>query len=95
MPEPVLRLEGVRKAYATGTAVENEVLHGIDLKLERGEFAALIGPSGSGKSTLLNLIGLLDRPTGGKLFIEGHDTGGLHDAQITKLRGHNIGFVFQ
>ncbi|MGZ5071514.1 MAG: ABC transporter ATP-binding protein [Usitatibacter sp.] len=95
MPEPVLRLEGVRKAYATGTAVENEVLHGIDLKLERGEFAALIGPSGSGKSTLLNLIGLLDRPTGGKLFIEGHDTGGLHDAQITKLRGHDIGFVFQ
>jgi len=95
VPEPVLRLEGVRKYYGTGSAVETEVLHGIDLVLKRGEFAALIGPSGSGKSTLLNLIGLLDRPTSGKLLLDGRDTGGLDDAAITHLRGHNIGFVFQ
>ena len=63
--EPVLRLVGVHKSYAVGTKVELEVLHGIDLVLDRGEFAALIGPSGSGKSTLLNVIGLLDQPTHG------------------------------
>ena len=90
-----LRLEGVRKSYGAGTALENEVLHGIDLLLARGEFAALIGPSGSGKSTLLNLIGLLDRPSGGRVFIEGTETSGLDDGRLTRLRGRAIGFVFQ
>ena len=66
---PVLHLDQVRKSYVSGED-ELEVLHGIDLTLQRGEFSALIGPSGSGKSTLLNLIGLLDRPSTGKLFIE-------------------------
>jgi lipoprotein-releasing system ATP-binding protein len=65
----------------------DEVLHDIDLKLEHGEFLALIGPSGSGKSTLLNIVG--------RLTIKGHDTGTLWDAEITHLRGHTIGFVFQ
>ena len=92
---PVLRLQGVTKSFAVGTPIETEVLHGIDLVLEKGEFAALIGPSGSGKSTLLNIIGLLDRPTSGKLFIGGQDTALLDDAAITKLRGRTIGFVFQ
>lgn len=95
MAEEILRLEGVRKAYNVGTPVEAEVLHGIDLILRRGEFCALIGPSGSGKSTLLNIIGLLDRPTGGKLFIQGHDTAALGDKALTALRGKTIGFVFQ
>ena len=90
-----LRLEGVRKSYNTGTALETEVLHGIDLRLARGEFAALIGPSGSGKSTLLNVIGLLDPPNAGSLFIEGEEAGRLDDAQTTRLRGRAIGFVFQ
>ena len=90
-----LRLSGVRKSYGIGTPVEVEVLHGIDLVLERGEFAALIGPSGSGKTTLLNLIGLLDRPNAGHLVIEGHETGSLDDADLTRLRGRSIGFVFQ
>ena len=88
-------MEGVCKSYNVGTPVETEVLHGIDLKLEHGEFCALMGPSGSGKSTLLNIIGLLDRPTKGKLAINGHDAGGLADRELTRLRGHTIGFIFQ
>ena len=95
MAEEVLRLEGVRKSFNLGTPLEVEVLHGIDLVLQRGEFCALIGPSGSGKSTLLNLIGLLDRPTAGRLLIEGQDTEALDDAALTRLRGHSIGFIFQ
>ena len=90
-----LRLDGVRKTYGVGTPVQTEVLHGIDAVLERGEFAALIGPSGSGKSTLLNVIGLLDRPTDGRVFIEGREAGALEDADLTRLRGRAIGFVFQ
>ncbi len=93
--ETVLVLEEIRKSYNVGTPVEVEVLHGIDILLERGEFVALIGPSGSGKSTLLNIIGLLDRPTSGRVVIEGQDTALLDDAGITRLRGHSIGFVFQ
>jgi lipoprotein-releasing system ATP-binding protein len=90
----VLRLSGIRKSYLSGES-ELEVLHGIDLTLQRGEFAALIGPSGSGKSTLLNLIGLLDRPTAGQLFIDNDETSTLPESSITKLRGQRIGFVFQ
>jgi lipoprotein-releasing system ATP-binding protein len=93
--DPVLRLEGVRKAYNAGLPTETEVLHGIDLDLPRGEFCALMGPSGSGKSTLLNVIGLLDRPSSGRILIEDRDTTGLDDAALTRLRGHSIGFVFQ
>ena len=90
-----LRLEGVRKSYNPGTPLETEVLHGVDLVLSRGEFAALIGPSGSGKSTLLNVIGLLDPPSAGRLCIEGRETSALGDAELTRLRGRAIGFVFQ
>jgi len=93
--DAVLRLDGVRKSYNLDTPQAVEVLHGIDMTLRRGEFCALIGPSGSGKSTLLNLIGLLDRPTGGKLYLQGRETGLLDDATLTRLRGRSIGFVFQ
>ncbi len=71
------------------------MLHDVDLTLVHGEFLALMGPSGSGKSTLLNLVGLLDRPTSGRLLIKGRDTAALGDTEITHLRGHTIGFVFQ
>jgi lipoprotein-releasing system ATP-binding protein len=91
----VLRLEGIRKAYNAGLPNEAEVLHGIDLALAKGEFCALMGPSGSGKSTLLNIVGLLDRPSGGRLYIEGAETSGLDDRELTRLRGQSIGFVFQ
>jgi len=93
--DEVLRLEGIRKSYGAGTALEAEVLHGIDLALKKGEFCALMGPSGSGKSTLLNVVGLLDRPTGGRLLITAEDTGRLDDRALTRLRGRSIGFVFQ
>jgi lipoprotein-releasing system ATP-binding protein len=93
--EQVLSLHGIRKSYNVGTPAEVEVLHGVDMVLEKGEFCALIGPSGSGKSTLLNIIGLLDRPTSGTLTIEGHDTSQLTESALTKLRGYSIGFVFQ
>lgn len=93
--QEVLRLVGLRKAYNVDTPTENEVLHGLDLRLQRNDFAALVGASGSGKSTLLNLIGLLDRPTGGELYLLGEPTRTMDDAQRTALRGTRIGFVFQ
>jgi lipoprotein-releasing system ATP-binding protein len=90
----VIRLEGVVKDYGEGEA-SARVLHGVDLLVRRGEFTALIGPSGSGKSTLLNLMGLLDRPTAGRVLVAGQDTGTLGDDALTRHRGRTIGFVFQ
>jgi lipoprotein-releasing system ATP-binding protein len=91
----ILRLEGVKKSYNVGTPIEVEVLHGIDLALAAGEFAALIGPSGSGKSTLLHIVGLLERPTSGRILIQGKEIGTLDEAGMTELRGRTLGFVFQ
>ena len=82
------------KSYGEGP-VATQVLHGIDLVIRRGELTAIMGPSGSGKSTLLNLIGLLDRPSGGELWVEGTPTSKLDDAGRTALRGASLGFVFQ
>jgi lipoprotein-releasing system ATP-binding protein len=93
--DEILVLDKICKAYNVGTPVETEVLHDIDLTMRSNEFLALMGPSGSGKSTLLNIIGLLDRPTSGRLAIKGEDTNALNDADLTHLRGHSIGFVFQ
>jgi lipoprotein-releasing system ATP-binding protein len=93
--EDVVVLEGITKSYDVGRPIEAEVLHGIDLNLKAGDFCALMGPSGSGKSTLLNIIGLLDRPTRGRIVIHGHDIQGLGEAELTRLRGQTIGFVFQ
>jgi lipoprotein-releasing system ATP-binding protein len=93
MADPLLRLEGVTKDY--GTQVVTRVLRGIDFALDRGEFTALIGPSGSGKSTLLHLLGLLDRPTSGHIYLQGQDTTQLEDLDRTRFRGYTIGFVFQ
>ena len=91
----VVELRGVCKSFNVGKPNEIEILHSIDLTLDRGEFCAVMGPSGSGKSTLLNLIGLLDRPTQGQLAIRGEETTQLDDQALTRLRGHAIGFVFQ
>jgi lipoprotein-releasing system ATP-binding protein len=89
----VLQAEGLGRDF--GNESVTRALDAVDLSLVRGEFAALIGPSGSGKSTLLNLIGLLDRPTRGRVLLEGQDTTPLDDRARTKLRGHTLGFVFQ
>ncbi|ENU81981.1 hypothetical protein F975_00064 [Acinetobacter sp. ANC 3789] len=91
----VLRLEALRKSYNIGQLNEVEVLHGIDLCIDRNDFAALIGPSGSGKSTLLNILGLLNQPSSGELYLLGQPTSNMDDAGCTALRGNSIGFVFQ
>jgi lipoprotein-releasing system ATP-binding protein len=93
MDDPLLRLEGVTKVY--GTRVLTPVLHGLSFDLRAGEFTALIGPSGSGKSTLLHLLGLLDRPTAGRIVMQGCDTGQLGQRALGQFRGRAIGFVFQ
>lgn len=89
----VAHLEGVRKTY--GERVVTEVLKGIDLSLAVGELCALTGPSGSGKTTLLNLVGLLDRPTEGRIAIAGVDVSALDDRDRTTMRATRLGFVFQ
>ena len=91
----VLRLQQVDKTFNAGTPLASQVLHDINLRLCRGELAALIGPSGSGKSTLLNLIGLLDTPSSGELYLLGQPTRDSDDATRTQLRNQAIGFVFQ
>jgi len=90
---PIVRLASLRKDY--GDRVVTHAVDGVDFTLCPGEFTALMGPSGSGKSTLLNLIGLLDRPTAGRVMIRGRDTSGLGDDELTRLRAREIGFVFQ
>ncbi len=94
MADATLELRGVVKEYGAGEVV-TRVLHGVDLVLRRGEFTALVGPSGSGKSTLLNLVGLLDRPSAGRIVVEGEDTGALGDRALTRYRGRTLGFIFQ
>ena len=93
--EPLVQLQGIRKRYNLGLPNEVEVLHGIDLGLARGEFVALIGPSGSGKSTLLNVLGLLERPTGGEYALAGRPVQHLDDDGLTRMRRETLGFVFQ
>ncbi|AKB60334.1 ABC transporter ATP-binding protein [Methanosarcina mazei] len=75
--------------------MEVPVLSNISLRIEKGEFLAIVGPSGSGKSTLMNLIGCLDRPTEGQVLIKGRDLDGMSDEELARLRGLEIGFVFQ
>lgn len=87
MAEPVLDLRGVIHEY--GTRIRTRVLHGVDLQIEPGEFTAVIGPSGSGNSTLLNLMGLLERPTGGSIRLDGVETAGRDEdrrATLPRLR---------
>ena len=92
---PLIELSDICKTYNAGLPNETEVLHGVSLRIGRGEFAALIGPSGSGKSTLLNIIGLLEGMTSGSYRIEGDEVAGLDDAALTLRRRSTLGFVFQ
>ena len=92
--KPIVVLEGVHKIYRQGE-VEVKALRGLDLRVGPGEFIALTGPSGSGKTTALNLIGALDRPTEGKVLVDGHDLGAMSRGARSRLRRDRIGFVFQ
>ena len=91
---PIVEVSNVRKTYVLGN-LEIPVLSDINLKIERGEFLAIMGPSGSGKSTLVNLIGCLDRPTEGQILVKGKDLNRMSDQELARLRGLEIGFVFQ
>jgi putative ABC transport system ATP-binding protein len=94
MTDYVVELSNVRREYQTGE-IPTVALAGVSLKVERGEFVAIVGPSGSGKSTLMNLIGCLDRPSAGTVKISGKDISTLDDNELTALRSKAIGFVFQ
>jgi lipoprotein-releasing system ATP-binding protein len=94
IPSPALELREVRKVFRQGGG-ELTVLNGIDLELPAGEIVALVGPSGAGKSTMLHVAGLLERPDGGAVMIEGRDCGGLSDEHRTLLRRRALGFVYQ
>jgi lipoprotein-releasing system ATP-binding protein len=91
----LLRVDRVSKRYETGAGQGIVVLEEVSLELGAGECLAIIGPSGSGKSTLLHIMGTLDRPGSGKLFLEGQDLGLLNDIQLAQIRNRQIGFVFQ
>lgn len=90
----VLRTENLKKYYGTGES-QVRALDGIDLTVEQGEFLAVVGTSGSGKSTLLHMLGGLDRPTSGKVYVDGKDISGLKDDALCIFRRRKIGFVFQ
>lgn len=94
MKNSVIKLEEVTKVYEMGE-VEVRALRGVDLSILEGDFVSIIGPSGSGKSTMLHIIGCLDRPTSGKVFLEGADVSLLSDSELARVRGKKIGFVFQ
>jgi len=91
---PVIEIENITKIYRLGD-VEVHALRGVSLRVYRGEMAAIMGPSGSGKSTLMNIIGCLDRPTGGIYRLEGIDVARLSDDKLADIRNRKIGFVFQ
>jgi len=90
----VVKMENTVKNYRVGK-MEVPAIRGINLSIEKGDFAAIAGPSGSGKTTMLNLFGCLDKPSGGKVFIEEHDVISLNPDQLAEVRNQHIGFIFQ
>jgi len=92
--EQIIRTEALEKIYGN-SKVQTHALKGISMEIAKGSFSSIIGPSGHGKSTLLHLIGCLDKPTAGKVFIDGTDVSTLSDSKLAELRAAKIGFVFQ
>ena len=93
--EHVISLNGIVKRFYIGKPNELEILHGINLEVERGEFVSIVGESGSGKSTSMNIIGALDRPTEGEYRLQGKNIGEAKDRELSSIRNQEIGFVFQ
>ena len=93
MSKSIIKTENLEKTY--GDKVKTHALRGVSLEIPKGTFCCIIGPSGHGKSTLLQLIGGLDKPTGGRVFIDGTDISSLSDNELSEVRGQKIGFVFQ
>jgi putative ABC transport system ATP-binding protein len=91
---PLCQMDDLHKTFYLGTQ-SVEVLRGISLRIDRGEFVAIMGTSGSGKSTLMNLVGCLDTPTSGRYILDGRDVGKLSDDELSEVRNSKIGFVFQ
>ena len=94
MGELLAKLEGVSRVYQKGKE-RVDVLHELDMEIEKGDFLALMGPSGSGKTTLLNLLGGLDKPTGGKVTVGGAELSSMSNSQLSKWRATHVGFIFQ
>lgn len=94
MSEAVIELKGITRHFNQG-GLKIEVLRGIDMRIEKGEFVALQGASGSGKSTLLNILGLLDQPSSGTYLLDGRDVAEKNDDELSRLRNETFGFVFQ
>ena len=94
LADVTVRTEGLGKIYRRG-AIEYEALKGVTITIKRGELVSIVGPSGSGKTTLLNLIGTLDRPTTGEVYINGVPTSKLNGKELATLRGKTVGFIFQ
>ena len=90
----LIKLENIKKSYPLGEEML-EILKGISLEINAGEFVAIMGPSGSGKSTLMNILGCLDKPTSGKYFLDGKEVGTLDNDDLATIRNQKIGFVFQ
>ncbi len=93
-PQPLVRLKAVERVYQMGST-QVRALDGVSLDIVRGSFWAIMGPSGSGKSTMLNLLGCLDRPSGGQYILNGQDVGDMTDDALSELRLRELGFVFQ
>ena len=91
----MIELQGIFKRFYIGQSNELEILHGIDLKVNRGEFVSVVGSSGSGKTTMMNIIGILDRPTEGEYMLDGVDVAHAKDRDLSMIRNKKIGFVFQ
>ncbi len=94
MQNEALRIENVHKSYKSGDIII-KALDGISFSLKKGEFAAIVGPSGSGKSTLMNILGTIDKPTSGEVYIDGEDTTKMTPNQLADFRNKKLGFVFQ
>ncbi|AEC02561.1 ABC transporter ATP-binding protein [Parasphaerochaeta coccoides] len=94
MSRTVIKLRDVRKYYMVGDFLV-KALDGVSVDIEKGEFTAIMGPSGSGKSTMMNLIGCLDTPTSGHIYVDGDNTSGMNEGELAFLRNKKVGFIFQ